>query len=84
MGGGESPDSDMASGMAYLVHNERVKLRANGTANVGTAFIVAGRVAPLVTGHVSFNGAPALDLIWIALGYSIRRRAVQMLGKLRE
>lgn len=35
-------------------------------------------------GHVGFNGATALDLVWIAIGYLIRRRAVQMLEDLRE
>jgi hypothetical protein len=70
--------------MANLVHNERVKLRATGTANVGTAFIVAGLVAPLVTGRFSLSWGTLLDVVWVAIGFGFRRWASRILGELRD
>jgi hypothetical protein len=64
-----------------LIHNERVKLRASTMANVGTAFIVAGLVAPLVTGQLLSSRWPLLiNVVWIAVGILFRGRALRILG----
>lgn len=67
-----------------LIHNERVKLRASTTATIGTAFIITGLVAPLVTGSISFSWSILLNVLWIVIGVGLRMRALRILGELRE
>ena len=64
--------------------NERVKLRASTMGAVGTAFIIGGVVAPLVTHQLSFGWWDLLDPIWVVVGIAIRRHALNILGELRE
>jgi hypothetical protein len=54
-------------------------------ANVGTAFVVAGLVGPLVTGRLlSFRWPLLFNVLWIAVGIGFRRRALRILGELQE
>ncbi|OJW21034.1 MAG: hypothetical protein BGO51_26035 [Rhodospirillales bacterium 69-11] len=50
------------------VHNERIKLLAGAINNLALAVIVAGFVAPAVTGHL--GGLPQLlvSLAWLGMG----------------
>jgi hypothetical protein len=70
--------------VANLVHNERVKLRASTLAAIGTAFIIGGVVAPLVTRQLSFGWSDLLDPVWVVVGIAIRRHSLDILGELRE
>jgi predicted cobalt transporter CbtA len=63
-----------------LVHNERIRYAATALNNVGVGAILAGIVAPLVSGHVD-------DwrhiLLWCALGFNLITLAHVTLGRLR-
>lgn len=63
--------------MSDIVHNERIKLAATIVNNVAAAFIVAGFVAPTVSGQFSVGA-----LAWIAIGVALHYRAKALLGDL--
>lgn len=67
-----------------LIHNERVKLLATGMHNIGLAFIVAGFVAPAVSGQLHGGSRALVTLAWISLGVGIHLCAQLALGRLRE
>jgi hypothetical protein len=64
--------------LSDIVHNERIKLAATIVNNVAAAFIVAGFVAPTVSGQFSVGA-----LAWIVIGVALHYRAKALLGDLK-
>ena len=65
------------------IHNARVQLLATALNNVALAFIIAGFVAPAVTGQLPTGGHVLVTLTWIVLGVGIHICAQAVLGRLR-
>lgn len=68
----------------HQVHNERVKLLATALNNVALAFIVAGFVAPAVSGQMTGGGHVLVTLAWVLTGLVIHGSAQLALGRLRQ
>jgi len=68
----------------HAVHNARVQLMATAVNNLALAFIVAGFVAPVVTGNVRGLGTVLIALAWIGLGAALHFGAQLVLGSLRQ
>jgi ABC-type dipeptide/oligopeptide/nickel transport system ATPase subunit len=62
----------------HTVHDERIKLTSTVINNVAAAFIVAGFVAPAVSGQFSVG-----SLARIAIGVALHYRAKALLGELK-
>jgi hypothetical protein len=70
----------MSGAAPHLIHNARVQLLATAFNNIGVGSIVAGIVAPLVTG----SGAGTLHFLeWLAGGAMFLLFAQVILGRLR-
>jgi hypothetical protein len=67
----------------HTVHNARVQLLATALNNFALAFIVAGFVAPAVTGQLRGGSWVLVTLAWIALGAGVHICAQLALGSLR-
>jgi hypothetical protein len=70
------------SGTATTIHNERVKLLATALNNAALAFIVAGFIAPLVTGQLQGGWRAAAIVLWVGLGVGLHFSARGVLGRL--
>jgi MFS family permease len=70
--------------MADSIHNERVKLTAGVVSNAGLAFIVAGFIAPIVTGHLALGWRLVLALVWIVIGAALHWIARLILGRMQR
>jgi hypothetical protein len=68
------------AGAMSLVHNERIKLLASALNNLGVGAILAGVVAPLVSGTF---GGPGRVIAWIVMGADLIALAQLVLGRLR-
>jgi len=66
------------------IHNARINLLAAALNNVALAFIVAGFVAPAVTGQLPAGGRALVTVAWIGLGVGIHLCAQLVLGRLRQ
>ena len=66
------------------IHNARINLLATALNNVALAFIVAGFVAPAVTGQLPAGGRAVVSIAWIGLGVGIHLCAQLVLGRLRQ
>jgi hypothetical protein len=62
-----------------MIHTERTKLLATALNNLGVGCILAGAIAPTVSG--SF-GSPAQVAFWIGLGVNLITAAQAWLGRL--
>jgi len=50
--------------MDHAIHNERIRLLATARSNLGQAFIVAGFVAPNVTGQWQIGWRGLVTIAW--------------------
>jgi hypothetical protein len=66
-----------------VVHNARVQLVATLLNNISLAFIVAGFVAPTVSGQMQGGWHILVTLAWVVTGLIIHRAAYLALGRLR-
>jgi hypothetical protein len=69
----------MSGAAPNLIHTEQTKLTATAVSNVGAAFVIAGFVAPLVSGQLSI-GKALLSVLWIGIGvwvHMLGRRALE-------
>lgn len=64
------------------IHNERTKLTATWVNNLGAAFVVAGFIAPAVSGQLDGAGRFVVALVWIGIGYGLHSLARAILGGL--
>lgn len=67
----------------HAVHNARIQLLATALNNIALAFIVAGFVAPAVTGQLPSGWHALVTIAWIGLGLGIHLCAQLVLGRLR-
>ena len=63
--------------------NEQVKLRATTFNAVGLAFVAIGFVQPVVTGQMTIEAVVRV-VIAIAIGYILRRHALNLLARLED
>lgn len=63
--------------------NEQIKLRATTFNAVGLAFVAIGFVQPVVAGVLTYE-AVAWVVIAIAIGYILRRHALNLLARLED
>ncbi len=63
--------------------NEQIKLRATTFNAVGLAFVAIGFVQPVVAGVLT-SEAVARVVIAIAIGYILRRHALNLLARLED
>jgi hypothetical protein len=68
----------------HTVHNARVQLLATALNNVALAFIVAGFVAPVVSGQLQRADRALVTFAWIAFGVGLHFSAQMVLGRLRQ
>lgn len=68
----------------HTVHNARVQLLATALNNLALAFIVAGFVAPAVTGQLQSGSRVLVTLAWAVTGLVIHLSAQFALGRLRQ
>jgi hypothetical protein len=66
------------------VHNARITLLATALNNLALAFVVAGFVAPAVTGQLQGGGRALATLAWIGAGSILHSFAQLVLGGLRQ
>jgi hypothetical protein len=71
------------SGTSSTIHNARITLLATLLNNSALAFIVAGSIAPAVTGQLHGGGHLIVTLAWIGLGAGLHCVAWLVLGRLR-
>ena len=64
----------------HTVHNERIKLLATAFNNLGVGSIIAGTVAPTVSGRI---GDFAHISAWVILGANLISLAWVLLGRLQ-
>jgi dipeptide/tripeptide permease len=74
----------MSGSLATQIHNERAKLAATWVNNLAAAFVVAGFVAPAVSGQLNGAGRFIVALVWIGIGYGLHSLARAILGGLKE
>jgi len=75
-----TPESATPDKQMNQIHNERIKLLATALNNLGVGAVLAGIVAPLVSGVA---GDLAHIVVWLALGADLIALAQAALGKLR-
>jgi hypothetical protein len=68
----------------HTVHNARIQLLATGLNNFALAFIVAGFVAPAVSGQLQSGGRILVTLAWIGFGIVLHVSGQLVLGRLRQ
>jgi hypothetical protein len=66
----------------HAVHDARINLLATALNNLALAFIIAGFVAPSVTGQLPAGGHALVTIAWIGLGIGIYVCAQMVLGRL--
>ncbi len=75
--------SGSTSSAAATIHNARITLLATLINNLALAFIVAGFVAPTVTGQLQGGWHALATLAWIGMGAGLHYAARVVLGWLR-
>ncbi len=68
----------------HTIHNARVQLLATALNNLALAFIVAGFVAPAVSGQWQAGGRLLATVAWLGAGLMIHSAAQAVLGRLRQ
>jgi hypothetical protein len=71
----------------HAIHNARIQLLATALNNLSLAVIVAGFVAPVVSGQLQGGGRVLVGLAWIGFGvvlHSCHSCAQLVLGSLRQ
>jgi hypothetical protein len=68
----------------HTIRNARVQLLATMVNNIAVAFVVAGFVAPAVTGQLPDTGRIVVTLAWIGIGIALHIIARLVLGRLRQ
>jgi hypothetical protein len=82
--GNTAPDLPPQPGTRPVLHNARITLLATALNNVALAFIVAGFIAPAVTGQLPSGWRVLVTIAWIGLGVGIHLCAQLALGRLRQ
>jgi hypothetical protein len=68
----------------HTIHNARVQLLATIVNNIAVAFVVAGFVAPAVSGQLPDTGQAAVTPAWVGIGIALHFTAQLVLGGLRQ
>jgi len=68
----------------HTVHNARITLLATALNNLALAVIVAGCIAPVVSGQLAGSGQVVATLAWIAAVTILHFFAQGVLGGLRQ
>lgn len=68
----------------HTIHNARVQALATLLNNLALAFIVAGFVAPIVSGQLRGGWHVLITLAWIGAGTGLHFAVRAVLGRLRE
>jgi hypothetical protein len=68
----------------HTVHNARITLLATALNNIALAFLVAGLIAPAVTGQLQGGTRLLAVLAWAGTGLVIQLTAQFALGMLRQ
>jgi hypothetical protein len=68
----------------HAIHNARVQLLATALNNLALAFIVAGFVAPVVSGQLSGRSLALVTLAWIGLGIGLHSVAQAALEGIQQ
>ncbi len=68
----------------HTIVNARIQLLATTLHNVALAFVVAGFVAPLVTGHLRSAAEGLVTLAWVGFGFALHIAPLVVLGRLRQ
>jgi hypothetical protein len=68
----------------HTVHNARITLLATALNNLALAVIVAGCIAPAVSGQLAGSGQVVATLAWISAGSILHFFAQGVLGGLRQ
>lgn len=68
----------------HAVNNARVQLLATALNNVALAVVIAGFVAPLITGQLQRPGHVVVMLAWIGAGVALHFGTQLVLGRLRQ
>ncbi len=71
-------------GLIHTVHNARITLLATALNNIALAFLVAGLIAPAVTGQLQGRTRLLAVLAWAGTGLVIQLTAQFALGMLRQ
>ena len=67
----------------HTVHNARIQLLATAFNNLALAVVVAGFIAPAVSGQLPGGKALVVTLAWIALGIVLHLGGQLVLARLR-
>ena len=67
----------------HTVHNARIQLLATAVNNLALAVIVAGFIAPAVSGQLQGGSRVLVWLAWISFGSVLHGCAQLVLGRLR-
>lgn len=73
----------MSEAMGKTARNEQIKLRATTFNAVGLAFVAIGFVQPVVAGVLTAEAAVRVAIA-IAIGYILRRHALNLLARLED
>jgi hypothetical protein len=65
-------------------HNARINMMATLMNNLAVAFVVAGFIAPAVSGHLDGAGRFIVALVWMLVGFGLHSVALAILGRLRQ
>jgi hypothetical protein len=68
----------------HTVHNARIQLLATALNNLAVAVIIAGFIAPAVTGQMHGVAGVAQTLVWAGVGCELHFAAQFALGGLRQ
>ena len=68
----------------HAIHNARIQLLATALNNLALAVIVAGFVAPAVSGQLQGGSRAIVTLAWIGFGFALHGCGQFVLGRLRQ
>jgi hypothetical protein len=68
----------------HAIHNARIQLLATALNNVALAVVIAGFVAPAVTGQLQGGGRLFVTLAWVGFGIILHIGGQLVLGRLRQ
>lgn len=72
------------SGTSTTVHNARVQLAATAFNNLALAVVVAGLLAPAISGQLQHTGRLVVALAWAVFGVVLHFGGQLVLGRLRS
>ena len=68
----------------HAIHNARIQLLATALNNLALAVIIAGFVAPAISGQLQGGGRILVGFVWIGFGFVLHSCGQLVLGRLRQ